>query len=371
MNASGIHVSPRWHPARYACLLGALCTVACFAGEDRAGPLTEIYRFTELMARSETIAVCEVRSVHVGTARLRVVNWLKGPPADAERWLQEARAKARLDTETRKADPQAKPETDPELDLEIDVIAPFQPPDPGTQNLYFLWDRIEPTKELPLRYRVAHPQCVYEAQYAAEVKTELSRARNAPRRPYLRAWDAKMAVRLAQQAQTSTLLQLKPGHSEKGLRMAVRFVKPSMLSPGSFDLSVRIENLMEAEQAIYDGPLPVFGVRLRPKEVPAEKALVLMAVDEGLTGGPDADVLAMTDVNDFIGVPKRDQVIKTLHFGVREHPELAKLQGEFLASAFYISAQDGKGLEDLPGVPWVGTLVTEEMPVAFAPPAKP
>jgi len=305
----------------------------------------------------------------VGSARLRVIAWLKGPPEDAGRWLQEHRAAARLAQEAGKDGERDKAE--PELDIEIEVIAPFKPPEAGVQNLFFLWERIEAAKDLPLRYRVAHPQCVYETQYAAEVRSELARARTAPRRAYLRPWDAKMATRLAQRQQTEALLQMKPGHSEKGLRMAVRFARPSLLSPGSFDVSVRIENLMDAEQAIYDGPLPSFGVRLRRKETAAEEALVLLAVDEGLRGGPDADILAQVDVNDFVGVPKRDQLIKTLHFGVREHPELEKLEGDFLASAFYISAQDGKGLEGLPGVPWVGALVSNEAPLTLAPAAKP
>lgn len=358
-----------------ACIAGfaAVClwsAASSWAGEEApTKPLTRIYRFTELLARSEVIAVCEVRSARVGSARLRVVNWLKGPPAEALRWLQEKRAAVRLAREARKEGEKAEP--DPVLDIEIEVIAPFRPPAEGVMNLFFLWERIEKTKDLPLRYRVAHPQCVYQSDYAAEVKSELARTRNAPRRGYLRPWDAKMAARLAQKRQTELLLQLKPGHAEKGLRMGVRFAKASMLSPGSFSVSVRIENLMNAEQAIYDGPLPSFGVRLRRKGESPEQAKVLLAVEEGLRGGPGADILARVDVNDFTSVPKRDQLIKTLHFDVREHPELKQMKGEFLASAFYISAQDGKGLDGLPGVPWVGTLVSEEAPLKLAPAARP
>jgi len=349
------------------CLLPVLCG---WSGETKpAKPLTRIYRFSELMARSETIAACEVRSAGVGSARLRVMAWLKGPPEDAGRWLQEHRAAARLSKEAAK---DGKPtDAEPELDIEIEIIAPFKPPEVGTQNLFFLWERIKGTEDLPLRYRVAHPQCVYEMPYAAEVRSELARARTAPRRAYLRPWDAKMAARLAQRREKESLLGLKPGHAEKGLRMAVRFAKARLLSPGSFDISVRVENLMDTERAIYDGPIPSFGVRLRRKGASPEEALVLMAVDGGLRGGPGADILARVDVNDFIGVPRQDHLIKTLHFGVREHPELSKLKGEFLASAFYINARDGKGIDGLPGVPWVGTLVSEEAPLTLAPDAKP
>jgi hypothetical protein len=372
LNANNAIFVPAERRARLAGL-SAVClllVVSGWAGEKKpVKSLTRIYRFSELMARSESIAVCEVRSARVGSARLRVINWLKGPPDEAARWLQEQRATVRLAREANKDDEGKK--ADPELDIEIEVIAPFKPPAAGTQNLFFLWERLEKTEGLPLRYRVAHPQCVYESLYAAEVRSELARARTAPRRAYLRPWDAKMAALLTQRRQTETLLRLKPGHSEKGLRMAVRFAKASLLSPGSFDVSVRIENLMDAEQAIYDGPLPSFGVRLRKKGDSPEQALVLLAVDEGVRGGPGADILARVDVNDFISVPKRDQLIKTLHFDIREHPKLKGLKGEFLASAFYISAKDGKGLDGLPGVPWVGTLVSDEAPLMLAPAVKP
>jgi hypothetical protein len=261
---------------------------------------------------------------------------------------------------------------EPELDIGIEVIAPFDPPAAGTQNLFFLWERAEATKELALRYRVAHPQCVYDTTHAAEVKNELSRARTSVRRAYLRPWDARMAARLQQQQQTAELLRLKSGHAEKGLRLTLRYAKSSRLSPGSFDLSFNIENLLDSEQAIYDGPLPVFGVRVYKKDASPEKAMVLFAKDDDEDrGAMDAEILALVDVNDFVGVPRKDKLIKTLHFGVKEHPALAKLEGEYVACAFYVNTLDGKGLENMPGVPWVGTLVSDEGSLTFEKAAKP
>lgn len=344
------------------------------AGEEsRTQALTSIYQYGELLARAETIAVCEVRNTQAGTARLRVIEWLKGPPEDARNRLDESRAVARLTQEAAEKKGGvngAAPTPEPELDIGIEVVAPFEPPAVGTQNLFFLWERIDPAKDLPLRYRVAHPQCVYEMLHAAEVKNELSRARTAPRRSYLRAWDARMAARLQQQQQAAGLLRLQPGQAEKGLRLSFRFAKSSRLSPGSFDLSFSIENLLDAEQAIYDGPMPVFGVRIHKKDAPNEQPLVLFATDDD-DARVGADVLSLVDVNDFVGVPKKDKLIKTLHFEAKEHPALKKLAGEFVACAFYVSTQDGKGLENLPGVPWVGTLVSDEGSLTFDTTAKP
>lgn len=341
--------------------------------EGRPQILTSIFPYSELLARAETIAVCEVRHTRAGNARLVVIEWLRGPPEDVRAKFEERRAAALLTQEAEekkdgaKVAPQA---TETDLDIGIEVIAPFDPPKAGTQNLYFLWERLEPAKDLPLRYRVAHPQCVYEALYSAEVKNELSRARTAPRRHYLRDWDERMATRLLQQQRTAGLLQLKPGHAEKGLRLTFRFAKSSLLSRGSFDLSFNIENLLDAEQAIYDGPMPVFGVRMHRKDAPNEQPVVLFAT-EAEDSRVGADVLSLVDLNDFVGVPKNDRLIKTLHFEVRDHPVLAGLSGEFVACAFYSSTQDGNGIENLPGVPWVGTLVSDEGSLTIQAPAKP
>jgi hypothetical protein len=111
-------------------------------------------------------------------------------------------------------------------------------------------------------------------------------------------------------------------------------------------------------------------VRICRKDAPNEQPLVLFATDnEDARVG--ADVLSLVDVNDFVGVPKKDRLIKTLHFEAKEHPALEKLKGEFVACAFYVSTQDGKGLENLPGVPWVGALVSDEGSLTFDTAAKP
>jgi hypothetical protein len=210
---------------------------------------------------------------------------------------------------------------------------------------------------------------VYELTCAAEVKAELGRGRgrDAERRPYLREWDWAMAERLARRRSDAMLRALEAGRPEKGLRLVVREARPSMLAPNGFNLSVRVENSRDAAQAIYAGPLGGFGVRLRQKDAGPETALVLHLTDPEVTRGVDSQVLALVSSDDFRAVPRNDVLVMDLHVDPKEFPALAGLSGEHLVSAFYSSAQDGKGLEDLPGVPWTGAMASNEVPLTFGP----
>jgi hypothetical protein len=301
---------------------------------------------------------------------VRVLEWLRGPPDDFKEAMLQRRAEEQLAQEA-----QAKGGASggaakgaPAL-LAVCGCEPLRLPKAGTQALLFLWERAGDAPKGALRYRLAHPQCVYELSCAAEVKAELGRGRgrDAERRPYLREWDRVMAERLARRRSDATLRALEAGLPQKGLRLVVRQVRPSVLAPNGFNLSVRVENSRDAAQAIYAGPLGGFGVRLRQKDAGPETALVLCLTDPEVTRGVDSQVLALVSSDDFRAVPRNDVLVMDLHVAPKEFPALAALSGEHLVSAFYTSTQDGKGLEDLPGVPWTGAMASNEVPLTFGP----
>jgi hypothetical protein len=303
--------------------------------------------------------VCKHMHLPVQSGSTRVLQAMRRRQAE-ERLAQEAEAKGGASGGVAKGGPAL---------LSVCGCEPLRLPKAGTQVLLFLWEQAEDAPKGALRYRLAHPQCVYELSCAAEVKAELrgGRGRDAERRAYLREWDRVMAERLARRRSDATLRALEAGRPEKGLRLVVRRARPSVLAPNGFNLSVRVENSRDAAQAIYAGPLGGFGVRLRQKDAGPETALVLRLTDPEVTRGVDSQVLALVSSDDFRAVPRNDVLMMDLHVDPKEFPALAGLSGEHLVSAFYTSAQDGKGLEDLPGVPWTGAMASNEVPLTFGP----
>lgn len=341
---------------------------------------SQLYTFSELLGQAETIVLAESGAATPPGMRLRVLEWLKGPPADVKDWTDPAllrRAQALLEEEARAAAGEAKagaaPAVPPPVEpgLPLWVASPQGAPLPraGAQALYFLWDRQAATPEAPLRYVLSHPQCVYDAGLAAEVKSELARPRAAPRRAYLREWDRRQAQRLTQRKENEQLRQLACGNVDKGMRLVIRSAGPSLRAPGGFDVLLAVENSRDAPQAIYDGPAGGFGVRLRQKDAPLAEALVVRHTDPEVTGGVDQQVLLRLGPDDFAAVPRSGAWSKRLHFEPLSQPELAGLSGEYVLSAFYSSAQDGRGLGELPGVPWTGMLASQEVPLRLGPAA--
>jgi len=332
--------------------------------------LERIYTFSELLARAETIVTGEVGEEARGCAPVRVLEWLKGPPDEFKEAILQRRAEEQLAQEAQaKGGAAGGAAKDVPQPLAVCGCEPLRLPKAGTQALLFLWERAGDAPKGTLRYRLAHPQCVYEFSCAAEVKAELARGRgrDAERRAYLREWDRVMAERLARRRSDAMLRALEAGRPEKGLRLVVRQARPSVLAPNGFNVSVRVENSRDAAQAIYAGPLGGFGVRLRQKDAGPETALVLRLTDPEVTRGVDSQVLALVSSDDFQAVPRNDVLVMDLHVDPKEFPALAGLSGEHLVSAFYTSAQDGKGLEDLPGVPWTGAMASNEVPLTFGP----
>jgi hypothetical protein len=341
------------------------------AGEKSAPAqaLESIYTFSELLARSESIVIGEFGEEARDYAPVRVLEWLKGPPDEFKPVVQRKQAEERLAQEVpgkRAADETAK---DAPATLSVCGCEAVRLPKAGAQVLLFLWDRAGDAPKGVLRYRLAHPQCVYELTCAAEVKAELTRGRgrDAERRPYLREWDRQMAERLARRQSDAKLRALEAGRPEKGLRLVVRQARPTLLAPNGFNLPVRIENSRDGAQAIYSGPLGGFGVRVRQKDAAPETALVLHLTDPEVTRGVDSQVLALVSGDDFRAVPRNDALLMDLHVDPKEFPALAGLSGEYLVSAFYASTQDGKGIEDLPGVAWTGAMASNEVPLTFGP----
>jgi hypothetical protein len=358
------------------------------SAEEKSAPpqaLERIYSFSELLGRAEVIVTGEVGEEAGGSAPVRVLEWLKEPGEltldelikldkrsldelkqakrqrqAEERLAEEAEAKGGASGGVAKGGPAR---------LSVCGCEPLRLPKAGTQVLLFLWERVGDAPKGALRYRLAHPQCVYELSCAAEVKAELrgGRGRDAERRAYLREWDRVMAERLARRRSDATVRALEAGRPEKGLRLVVRQARPLVLAPNGFNLSVGVENSRDAAQAIYAGPLGGFGVRLRQKDTGPETALVLRLTDPEVTRGVDSQVLALVSSDDFRAVPRNDVLVMDLHVDPKDFPALASLSGEHLVSAFYTSAQDGKGLEDLPGVPWTGAMASNEVPLTFGP----
>jgi hypothetical protein len=356
-----------------ACLLGGSGQPggAC-AEEKSAAPqaLERIYTFSELLARAEAIVSGEVGEEVRGSAPVRVLEWLKGPPDDLKQALLRAQAEERLAQEAQaKGDASGGAAKGGSAPLSVRGCEPLPLPKAGTQALLFLWERAEDAPKSGLRYRLAHPQCVYDLSCVAEVKVELARGRgrDAERRAYLRDWDRVMAEKLARRRSDAALRALEPGRPEKGLRLVVRQARPAALVPNGFNLPVRVENSRDSAQALYAGLLGGFGVRLRQKDAGPETALILRLTDPEVTRGVDSQVLALVSSEDFRAVPRNDVLVMDLHVDPKEFPALAGLAGEYLVSAFYTSAQDGKGLDDLPGVPWTGAMASNEAPLTFGP----
>lgn len=355
----------------------------------------QIYTVSELLQRAGLIVVAEVGQGEGNSARLKVLEILKSPSAEAlgkkpEKELLQ-RASDLLNREGAPGQPKnresapgnsaadsgsSRPPAPPSSSFPaLAILAGQRLPLPrqGTQALFFLWERTEPSSEAPLRYKLSHPQCMYAIEHAAEVRLALSRRQPADRERYLREWDERMAQRQERRKDEEALKKLPADTLERGLSLRAARPKRSVRNDNTFDITVRLENARGYEQAIYDGTLSSFAVRLRKKDAPPERAVVLRASLKRMAEGLDPATLAIVDVSDFLCVPKNGSLSKELHFDAQDHPALGGLEGEYVLNVLYVSTQDGKGLDDLPAAPWTGTLVSDDAVLTFKPPvaAKP
>ena len=368
-------------PCAFAWSAGVRCGIAeAVEGKDAPSapkpaedPGGEIYTVAELLNRAETIVVAELGLVEGNGTRLNIMEVLKLPSSAApvklpEKQLlerasdllnQEATLRAEREKEKKGPKPLPHPAGAPAAKLPAPALPALAIvaggriplPRPGTQALFFLWERAAPEGDSTLRYRLSHPQGLYGADLAPSVKLSLSRRNPADRERYLREWDERMAKRQALRKDDEVLKKLSAANQESGLRLLAPRPKRSIRDDNTFDVNVRFENSRGYDQAIYDGTVNCFGVRLRKKNAPPEEAVVLRASLKRLAEGLDPATLALVDANDFELVPKNGARSKELHFDAQEHPALAALDGEYVVNVFYVSAQDGKGLEDLPAAP--------------------
>ena len=312
-----------------------------------------IYTFYDLIQRSEKIVLAEVGKDKDGGIVLNVKQALKSPPPDPYKLAASRLAES-------KADPKAPPPAPaPEvLHVQIDKMA--LPPE-GTQAVFFFWEH--GTDGV---YRVAHPQCIYDAELLPQIKLGVTRPHAVADGRYLRDWDRQMAQRARQRDADRALDQLKGGEMIMGLRLLALRPQLSVRRDNSFSITAKIENAHKKDQAIYNGPAVSFGVRLRPKNGGA--SIVLHQSSQNAVAGVDDAVLAITDVLDFSTVPHESSFTKDLFFDAKIYPALGKLDGEYLISTVYSSAFDGAGL-DVGSPVWTGTLISEDATIAFTSPS--
>lgn len=351
----------------------------------------QIYPVAELLGQAETIVIAEIGETSIDGTQLKVQQVLKGPPDellgtlnanDRQRRAEELLKREAAEREAAKKNPKAAPTVpqDPVDALpQIGVVCADRArlPAKGEVALFMLWEREKPTKELPIRYKIAHPQCVYDPkEVGAHVKVALQRRRPEDSTRYLRGWDAEMAAKLALRRGEDALRQMPAGNLESGLTLKVLRPKVSMSGDHSFNVTALFENSRSYDQAFYDGLVSGFGVRLRRKDDPADKAIVIRASNRQLTGPVDSATLNLVDEGDFSTIPSKANYSKEIRFDAKDLPELAGLNGEYVINLFYISTQTGKGLENLEAAPWTGTLMSNDAALVFKPntaavPAKP
>jgi hypothetical protein len=383
-------------------LICIIC-VASPAAEIASGEKTELhkidiksldfYTFFDLLNKSERIVVAEIGRSKDGTPVLNVKQTLKSPAKDpgyiapekykrAEDLLKDQKtaataAKASTSTSTgtstgTKAPVAPATPTPAVPDLEtihvlLDQGIPL--PKEGTQAIFFLWDRQTPNGAEPT-YRLAHPQCVYDLDLLPQVRAGISRPRGVADGRYLRDWDREMARRARQREADKALDQAKGGEVVMGLRAVATRPRLSVRHDNSFSITARIENSHSKDQAIYEGPVGGFGVRIRPKNGGAGSSIVLRTSMQGEVAGVDNAVLGIVDATDFAIVPKEASLSKELFFDVKTFPTLASLNGEYLVSIVYSSSFDGNGL-DVGSPVWTGTLLSEEVALEFNGPETP
>ncbi len=351
--------------------------------------LSESFTLVDLLAKAEAIVVAEVGEQQERGTPLKVLVSLKNPTgnfgiqwgestsAPRQKLASEVykRAEERLDEETARKDRDASKEGTEELVNTNSVVAggPLyvvvenlkKLPRPGVQALFFLWERVKADGPEKLRYRVNHPQCVYDKAYAATVQAALNNRRMALQQTYLRAWDRERALRIERQRQSDAIKKMEAGHVERGMRMSVLSAKTSLRGDNSLFVGAQFENARAYPQFIYDGLLADYGIRLRKKGEGLESALVIRAPVGRSASGLDRDILALSDAADFAMVKKEGVHTKDLHFNAKEFPVLTTLDGAYILNVFYSSKEDGKNVELLDAEAWTGTLISADIECQF------
>ena len=330
-----------------------------FAAQDDAGAARkrlEIYNFAALVSKADRIVVADVGPSKDGAFALVVRETLKAPETDSKS-VDAARLKRAADllaNDKLNLPPLAKA---PPQNLTV-VPENLKLPGEGTQAIFFLWDSMGDGK-----YRLAHPQCIYDLELLPQVRVGAARPRSVADGRFLRDWDKQMAEKIRQRDAEDELLKMKPGEEVLGLRLSMIRPALSLRGNNSFSLTAQIENTRSRDQSIYDGPAGGFGVILRPKNGGDDaRPIVLRQSTKDI--GADNAVLNIADMTDFSIVRPKVAITRELFFDGQEIPALRQLQGEYIVRLFFIAQQDGRGL-DLDAPAWTGSLVSEDKVLKF------
>jgi hypothetical protein len=347
--------------SRNALALLALLTgaTAALAAEAVVKPRqVEIYSFAELVKKADQIVVAEVGPTTDGVTALTVQQVLKAPRRDPKQVDPETikRAEALLkDDKLELPPPQPKP-------LKIAADKALKLPAPGTQAIFFLWEKLPVAGETTV-YQINHPQSIYDAELLSVVRLGTNEPRKIPEGRYLRDWDRRMAERLKERQSEEALAKLPGGEIVMGLRIKAMAVTPSVRGNNSFGVRAVIENTRKKEQMIYDGPAGGFGAILRPAAGEGNPITLRLSM-KTLAEGTDRGVINIADAMDFATVPGDSTFAKELFFDAKEFAVLKELRGDYLVSVFYASSADGKSAE-LETAGWTGAIVSEPVALHF------
>lgn len=336
-------------------------------GEARPAA-TEIYNFAELLAKAERIIVADVGPTKDGALTLLVRETLKAPEL-AAKYVDPDRLKRAADLLANDKLEAAPLPASSKVPATVKVVLQnVAPPREGAQVVFFLWENAEGGSRTEPAYKLAHPQNVYDIELLPQIKAGSAHPRTIADGRFLREWDKQMAERKRQREANAKLLQMKGGEIVMGLRMRAARPVLSLRGNNSFGITAIVENTRARDQAVYDGPAGGYGIAIRPKEKkpgPDGGALVLRQSVKSM--GADTSVLNIADITDFSTVPHESSLSKELFFDAQDFPILTTLQGEYTVSVFFLTAQDGRGL-DIGAPVWTGAMISEEVPLKFESP---
>jgi hypothetical protein len=341
----------------------------CRGAEPDAAEL-DGYNVAKLLAKAERIVIAEIGPTWGDNVTLHVQETLKAPELDPKYVPPEAfkRAEALLGAaKGESAPPPTKVE--PPRTVFVQVSKETRLPPQGNQALFFLWEKVPAAKEAPAtpHYALSHPQNVYDpASALPQVRLGLSNPRSVADGRFLRDWDAKLAARAQERAANRALISGPSGEVVLGLKLTAVRPTISLRADNSFYVSAHIENTLNHDLQIYDGPAGGYGVVLRPKAGTPDSALVLR-LHRGVEG-VDRKTLDIIDATDFANIHHHGAIDKELFADAKLFPALAKLKGEYTLRVFYVSDRDGRDAEILDIPAWTGTLISPELTLVF--PAK-
>ena len=376
-------------------LASALLALAVRSGEtpSTSAPIA-YYSFAKLIDKAERILLGEIGETRDGVTTISVLETLKEPatpePKLSENDFKEAEKLLAVEADrVKNGSPAGQPLDPPSATkqtpkkaakspdkVEVETAPGILLPHKGVQVVFFLWDRadkagaVQAAPDVPAkpvaaetavpRYRLAHPQAIYEPSVTNRIKTALFNPRSIADGRYLRDWDRKAAEKLAQRKADEELVKLPPGEAVQGMKLEVLLAHVLMQGDNSFQCTTHLVNIFSKEQTVYDGPAPCYGVILRAKDKPVDEAYVLHINNFEST---DVATLNITNMTDFESLDPNKILPHEQMLDAARHKILKTLSGPYMLRAFYVNSRDGK--KDGVNPAWTGTLVSSEIPIEF------